>query len=542
MTAPIFLDDIPVAELVDPRFEDAARLLEQALQVGGPDPQTAYLLALAYKRQGKTAEARAALRKIDPPDANVLLQLGLLSLQENQLGQAEPELAQAWQLDGESLETAYNLLMTRLALGQTESAAALVPYLAGLARDPEEQRFFQALGKMLAVVPPSDAGEFADPPLWEMTEVEERRLLDLLRGIDHFEVVYPLLQKLAAARPGSTAIQTACFEVAVVQAKRLFDRCEWGAAGRLLADGVHGAGKEPTTTRETRAAVANLVGCCACMEQDFERGIEQFTSAGRLAGPDPRIFQNLAVAHEWLGDLEQADLSWNRFLDLLDHRLPMAPGRPDYGNQLGFEVFDHLADIYAKKERWPAALNYLHRAYKLRPQDADLLERLFHLYVQLKRPDDARRALQRLRQVRPSDPQLDLYELDLQETKTLDDLDRVLNDIGRILRKHPNDLRVEERAVGMVGNVIPLMSRLCDQLTEQMNRVMNQVRHLPHYQVNWAAVREVMRDLEDEFLRLRQITRLCLPLVTTDEHRRIIRDLSGHIDRKIDDCRRVVRR
>ena len=47
----------------------------------------------------------------------------------------------------------------------------------------------------------------------------------------------------------------------------------------------------------------------------------------------------------------------------------------------------------------------------------------------------------------------------------------------------------------MVGNVIPLMGNLCDQLTDQMSKVIDQVRHLPNYQINWSAVREVMRDL-----------------------------------------------
>ena len=49
--------------------------------------------------------------------------------------------------------------------------------------------------------------------------------------------------------------------------------------------------------------------------------------------------------------------------------------------------------------------------------------------------------------------------------------------------------------MSMVGNVIPLMGNLCDQLTEQMSKVIDQVRHLPNYQINWSAVREVMRDL-----------------------------------------------
>ena len=80
--------EIPVAESVLSRFEVAAQVLDRAVQAGCQDPNVYYLLALAHKRQGKTAEARAALRKITRPDANIFLQMGLLSLRDNQLAQA----------------------------------------------------------------------------------------------------------------------------------------------------------------------------------------------------------------------------------------------------------------------------------------------------------------------------------------------------------------------------------------------------------------------------------------------------------------------
>jgi Flp pilus assembly protein TadD len=561
MATPIIIEEIPVAEVIAPPYEDAARLLEQALQSSGNDAQVAYMLALAYKRLGKVAEARSAFGKINKPDANVLLQLGLLSLQEKQYAQAEQELERARQMDPASFVIGYNLCVVRLTLGRLDECTAQLPAVMALAADPREKRFLLIFQKLLAgclrqgeagqpdvvgrafqpdVEGPAGAPQL-EAALGEMTSAEEQRLVGLLRGIDQFEVVYPILQALAAARPNSLPVQEAVFEAALVQGKKLCDRCEWSQASRLLAPLARSAGENRSIGRQVQAACLNLLGCCACMEQDFERGVNYLTSASRLAGQDGRVSHNLALAHEWLHELDQAEPHWNRFLDQLDRRVPSPPDLTSYVDNLAFETLNHLAEAYTKKERWPAALNYLLRAQKIRPRDADLLERVFHLYTQLKRHEEARRALYRLRQVRPNDPQLDLYELDLHETKSLDDLDRVLNDIGRILKKYPNDLRVEERAVGMVGNVIPLMGRLCDQLTEQMAKIVDQVRHLPNYQINWSAVREVMRDLEDEFLRLRQITRLCLPLVNTDEHRRIVRDLSSHIDRKIDDCRRLGR-
>src|SRR5262249_49074145 len=201
------------------------------------------------------------------------------------------------------------------------------------------------------------------------------------------------------------------------------------------------------------------------------------------------------------------------------------------------EGLNPRADAYQRKDRWNSALPYLQRAHRLRPQDTETLERLFHLYNQVKRPEDARRTLRRLRELRPDEPQFELYELDLREGRTLEDIDRMLGGNRRTLSKFPNDMRVEERAVNMVGNVIPLMGRMCDQLTEQLSKIVDQVRRLPNYQINWPAVRDVMRDLHDEFLKLRRITNKCLGLVTSEEHRRIIRELCQHIDRKNELCK-----
>jgi hypothetical protein len=168
------------------------------------------------------------------------------------------------------------------------------------------------------------------------------------------------------------------------------------------------------------------------------------------------------------------------------------------------------------------------------------MERLFHLFNQAKRPGDARRVLDQLRRLKPGEPQYDLYELDLVPPKDLNDIERLLNEIQRIRSRYPGEAQVEERAVRMVGDVIPLMGNLCDRLTEQMSKVIDQVRHLPNYQINWSAVREVMRDLLKEFQKLRRITGKCLPLVSSDEQRRVVRDLADHIDKKMEACRSMV--
>src|SRR5947209_19847179 len=108
------LDALPVVPLGASDWGEAARLLEQAIKAGNQDPQAAYLLAMCYKHLGRTAEARQVLGKISQPDANVLLQRGVLAFADRDFVQAGDEFARAWEQEPASYPAAYNLLLARL--------------------------------------------------------------------------------------------------------------------------------------------------------------------------------------------------------------------------------------------------------------------------------------------------------------------------------------------------------------------------------------------------------------------------------------------
>ncbi len=525
----------PSAPLTD-RYAAAATVLERA---AGADPTVAYLLFLAYKRQGKTADARTALRKIIKPDANVTLQMGLLSLAENNLAQAEGEFARAWGMDPSSYVVCYNLLLTQLTLGKLEPCLELIPKAVellakkpeGVAKPDDDRRFLQILGALLRVGRSNTIP--VDNVLAEITPADEKRLLEVIRSLGQLDTTHSLLQVLSESRPRSAAVREAYIESALVKAKDLLDRCQWTEVELLLKP----MARERGFSKPNQIALLNLLGCCVCQTQDYDSAAAYFQKALELAGHDARLHQNLALTYELRGSLGDADPHWNRFFDLLGDQVPSPPEMPKYIDQLAYECMNRLAGKYADKEKWNSAISYLQKATQMRGADPESLERLFHLYQQAKRTPDAKRTLDQLRKLRPGEPQYELYELDLIEVKSLNDIEKLIIEIDRIRQRYPGDSRVEERAVGMVSNIVPLMGNLCDQLTDQMTRVVDQIRSLPDYQINWSAVREVMRDLIKEFQKLRRITGKCMPLVNSEEQRRIVRDLADHIDKKIEACR-----
>jgi tetratricopeptide (TPR) repeat protein len=533
MPTTAFPQPIPAFEPAGNRHETAAALLEEARKLGCQEPAVPYLTALAYKRQGKTQAAREALKLIPTPDSNVWLQLGLLSLAEQMTAQAEGEFARARQLDAASYEACFNLAITRLCLGHVEGCLELLPAAAELAPNHAEQRFLECVRALLRSCQHANGHIDFDLRLTEMTADEQNRLLRLLRGLGQIEFTLRALQVLASARPDSPAVQEAVIEAALVKAKGLADRCQWIEAEKVLSAYVSQRG----SSRPTQVALLNLLGVAACMCQDFIQGVRHFNAAVKLAPLDARLHQNLALAHEWLGNLSDADPHWNRYFELVNERLLAPPGHVGYVDHLAFEALSRLATRYTDSERWSSAIVYLERARELRPKDADMLERLFHLYIHAHCGPEARLVLDELAKLRPDDPQMELLKLDTIELKNLGDVEQIVNQVDRIVEKHHGDTRVEERAMALVSSVVPLMGHLCDQLSERLGKIVRQVRRLENYQVNWQSVEEASRDLLHEYQRLKRITGKCLPLVGHEEHRRIIRELGTHIERKMEVCK-----
>ncbi|MFO0968464.1 MAG: tetratricopeptide repeat protein [Gemmataceae bacterium] len=563
------LQAIPVTPVPVVDWSHASRLLEQSIRAGNNDPQAQYLLALCYKRLGRLADAGHALSRIAEPDPNVLLQRGVLAFLERDFAKAAEHFEQARAKHPQSYAAAYNLMLTWLSQGKRQECVQIIPEMASIAPTDQERRFLELLRALLVLAPakvtlPTDSAPVLAPIpdqevlLHDLRPEEETRLVDLLGGLGQFDIAFPLLAHLLSVRPSSQIAFTAYFGAALFHGKQLMDKSHWEEAYSLLASlWRRQESSSLSMDKRIQLALSSMLGVCSILLQDYQRGAWYFRSARdaftrlqeaattqtlqqRLVSrkgvyQGAWVEQNLALAYEWQGKLDQAEPHWNRYFDYLEHYFSVSEP-PEYLPRLAFEGLSRLADVYSKKEKWSTALGFLQRAARIRPSEGDVLERLFHLYTQLKRPEDARRTLRMLREVKPNDPQVDLFELEVREMRGLDDMEETLSQLRRLIQAHPGDMRVEERAAAVLNTVIPMLERQAEQGTSQVNRVVDQMRRLPNHQINWGVVREVMRDLEDRFIRIRRCAQRAAALVTQDEQRRLLTKLIHHCDRKMDQC------
>jgi len=491
------------------------------------------------------------------------LQMGLLALKENRLASAEQDFLHAWHSchanlgPAESLAATqrqagslahkmpvtvsrqlafavgYNLLLTRLSLGQMESAAVLIPQLLAHAAQPHD-RILQLLQLLLNRAPAADGEVRADPALADLSAEEEQQLLKLIRGLAHLDTALSLIRALKASRPNKLAVNEMVLEVLLAKGKELLDKGDWKLTSRLLNPLTR---QEVVASRSTRASFLNLLGCCACLEQDYETGMRYFSAALEHAAADARIVQNLALACEWRGDHAQAERHWLRFLDLLDRRLPAPRSCPDYVERLGCATLARLSAQAAEKQDLNAAVAYAERGHRLRPRETEILERLFHLFTQVNQRENAQKVLGRLREQRPNLLLYHLFELNMIELKNLDGLDRRLAALDSLLKKFPGETELTARISEEITVLLDALKKIFGQLSEQLDRVLSRIHRVKKSQVNWTTVHEVMDVLERDYGKLKQHTEKCLRLATAEEQRRNLLELIDLSDKKIAEAR-----
>src|SRR5260370_15061357 len=122
---------------------------------------------------------------------------------------------------------------------------------------------------------------------------------------------------------------------------------------------------------------------------------------------------------------------------MLGGRVPTPSESPGYRDRLAFECLHRLALRFSEKGKWPNGLTFFQRAHQLRPEDADTLERLFHLLNQLKKPEEARKMLRRLPQLPPQEPPIERFQLELIEPNNLENWNQALAGIDALHTNYP---------------------------------------------------------------------------------------------------------
>ena len=501
-------------------FDSVLPVLDKTSRSRGPAQlPAALLLSRIHRHAGRLPDARDVLRRISLMTPAILVEMGVVAVQDRQLSQAEEAFARALQIESDNFAAAANLFCTRLSLGNAAGAQELLPLLIAQSPDPQERNLYGYLQALLK------GGQVA-PALAGMTPEEERKLIATLFGIAKLELAVPLLCLLAPARAQSREARQAQTLGMLRLGKQRFDRGDWLGAEKWLS---------PLAKARPTAAARNLLGLVACLTQDFSTGILHLQEALRLAGDDPRIHQNLALAFTWQGDHAEADLCWGRYLGTMEKKLPRPSGFFDYHERLRFQVLKHLGNLHYEGERWNQALSYIEEAHTLQPDNLELSERLFLLQVQAGRRDEARTTLNEMRHQRPKYPAYELYELDLIEIRSSEDLEKLLDVLGRVVDMFPDDPPSIEKAV---IRVTPALQYRADQLTKLMREIREDLRRLFEDSPGWYDALRDLRGVKRDLRRLRQVTRYCASLPIAEPQRRRLDTLTEELERKIEYCRR----
>lgn len=406
-------------------LEAAAEHLTQVLHDGVRNPVVAYVLALTYKRSKDWPNARRALQQITAPDIHVLLQSGIVELRANTTGtlssvqEAAKEWERALKAAGASAPSpvrfavAFNLLRAQLSLGHIESALAVIPQVSASALREEDRVFLNQLHALL--FGPTASGAQVAAVAGMSSHVEEM-LLNLARTLGNLDVADRLLSSLAAARPRSPSVTQAVREITLLRGLKALERCDAAPGTELLAP----LAKRHDVPPPLRLALLNVLGCCCYLAQDFSRAAKAFAAALELDARDARLHQNLALVCEMQARIKRRDdryadlakLEWDRYLELLSERIPAPPGQPAYWEELKFECLGRLAQRSTDSRQPAAAVEYLEQAQALRPDDADTVEKLFHVYNELQRFSEAKEMLLRLHSLREVAAGVEIIESD----------------------------------------------------------------------------------------------------------------------------------
>jgi hypothetical protein len=140
-----------------------------------------------------------------------------------------------------------------------------------------------------------------------------------------------------------------------------------------------------------------------------------------------------------------------------------------------------------------------------------------------------------MRHQRPKYATYELYELDLIEIRSSEDLEKLLDVLGRVVDMFPDDPPSIEKAV---VRVTPALQYRADQLTKLMREIREDLRRLFEDSPGWYDALRDLRGVKRDLRRLRQVTRYCASLPIAEPQRRRLDTLTEELERKIEYCRR----
>jgi tetratricopeptide (TPR) repeat protein len=218
-------------------------------------------------------------------------------------------------------------------------------------------------------------------------------LADAYSNVGRFVDAEETFKKACAMRPenwdgyyrlGAFYFRQSRFADSAIQFRRVIEFLpDHMPAHTSLGTALMSLGQNDEAEREFRKALAispgypafTNLGVLYYKQKRFAESAAMWEQALRLNDKDYRLWNNLAIAYEWLGNHNRANDAFLHEFALLKQTLLLQPDDP--------EVRANLGVLYSQKHERNQALSHLEAALALSPEDPEILNKVGEAYENL---------------------------------------------------------------------------------------------------------------------------------------------------------------
>jgi len=209
-----------------------------------------------------------------------------------------------------------------------------------------------------------------------------------------------------------------------------------------------------------------------------------------------------------------------------------------YYDTLACEGRLHVAELFSVEKKWNQAAKHFEKAHQVRPDNGDIMVKLFYSYRNGKNSNKARQTYKKLTKKYPKNLGYQILEVDLllSEASSLRDFERAFKKLVQLKRQHPKDPEILSKGEALVIEFVPSIAEVSDKLSASLREVVTTIQRIkqdPNMTIDSYKLKQIYNDLKNDYQTLKNMVDQCFEFVDSKDGKKMLRDLREHINSKI---------